>query len=347
VRLAYLITTYDQPAHLERLVSALDAEGCDFYIHVDKHVEIEPFEKPLRGRPNVHFVSRRVRVQWMGFSQVQSILELMTAAAHRGFVYCTLLSGSDYPIKSNRRIRNFFEHAAEEFITFWRLEDRPSWRHKIEYFYPIDWIPIRGYSKDDEPVYARRLFWGRFHKYRHLMPTRKFPFEMVPYGGSDWWSLSEPCVRHILEFTGRNAAFSRFYRFTHCPSEMFFHTIIMNSPFATRARMSSQYVAWSAATSSEKKREEASMLAEELFNMRYIDWSGQHTGQREAPAILDERDWPRLQESPALFGRKFEPLRSAVLLDRIDNVLRVEPLANGGGVPNDPARRGQVGYESV
>jgi hypothetical protein len=59
------------------------------------------------------------------------------------------------------------------------------------------------------------------------------------------------------------------------------------------------------------------MLPESDFNLRHIDW----TAVREAPAILDDRDWEALRASPCLFARKFEPRRSARLLDRIDREL--------------------------
>jgi hypothetical protein len=318
MRLAYLITAYHQPSHLHRLVCALEAQGSEFFVHVDKRVSIEPFERPLRGRHNVHFAKTRFAVQWMGFSQVQSILHLLTEASAKGFDYCVLLSGSDYPIKSNDHIRSFYENTDEEFITFWRLEDRPSWGSKIQYYYPIEWVPIRGWSKDTEPVYWRRFFWGRFHQYRRWMPRRKFPFAMVPFGGSDWWSLSAGCVADLLRFVAANPAYVRFYRYTHCPSEMFFHTIVLNSGWRQKVRGFSEYEAWRKNTSEADKARESKMLPEDGFNLRYIDWSGTKTGERESPAVLDNRDWEQLLASPDLFARKFEVGASDGLLHKID-----------------------------
>lgn len=330
MRLAYLITAFDQPEHLHRLVSALAGEECEFYVHIDASVDDRPFALGGLGKKsNVHFVQGRVKVRWMGFSQVESILLLLMLATQKGFDYCVLLSGSDYPIKSNEYIQSFYGRANQEFITFWRLSDRPGWQHKIEYYYPIDQIPILGWSKNTEHSYLRRLFWGRFHQYRHRMPQRRFPFDMVPYGGSDWWSLSQGCVRHILDFVKANPAYSRFYRYSHCPSEMFFHTIIMNSPWAERVCNFAEYNQWSASTSEEDKRSDLCMLPEDAFNMRYIDWGGVRTGSRETPAILDDRDWPRLQASPNLFARKFQTGRSDGVLDRIDR--EILGLHNGGG----------------
>jgi hypothetical protein len=318
MRIAYLITAYDQPTHLKRLVSALDHSGTDFYIHIDARADITQFNEGLANRPNVHFAANRVRVEWMGFSQVESILQLLALAAGKGFDYCVLLSGSDYPIKDNAHLQSFYKEANEEFITFWRLSDRPSWLHKIEYFYPIDQIPIRGWSKGTESRYWRRLFWGRFHQYRHWMPRRKYPFSLTPYGGSDWWSLSEGCVGSILRFVAENPAFCRFYRYTHCPSEMFFQTIVLNSEWGRRVRNYAAYQAWSATTDAKTKTSEFAMLDEDAFNLRYVDWSGTLTGERETPAILDDRDWDGLRASANLFARKFDRRQSASVLDRID-----------------------------
>ena len=119
---------------------------------------------------------------WRGwvFHLVELTVMLMREASLERFNYCVLLSGSDYPIKSNIFIKKFFDTATKEFIGFWRLEDRPSWKHKIEYFYPIDLVPIYGHSKHIEKSYWRRLFWGRFFKYRWLMPKRSYLKGMIP-----------------------------------------------------------------------------------------------------------------------------------------------------------------------
>jgi hypothetical protein len=325
VKLAYLITAYDQPAQLDRLVNVLDGEDVDFYIHVDRNVDIAPFERPHGSRKNVHFLRDRVRVRWMGYSQVESILRLMAKAAENGFDFCTLLSGSDYPIKSNREIENFFRRTDKELMTFWRLQDKPSWLHKIEYYYPIDLVPIHGYHKECETVSWRRWFWRLHFRYQPSMAKRTFIKGMVPYGGSDWYSLSYQCVSHVLNFVAENPAFVRFFKCTHCPSELFFHTIILNSDLRHRVMNLEEYEQWSSSTSDSDKLREDKCLPEDSFNLRYIDWSGDVTKAREAPAILDTRDWEMIRSSQDLFARKMHPVVSRDLLELIDtHILGVE-----------------------
>lgn len=321
MKIAYLITAYDQPEHLGRLVDTLDGPHADFFVHVDRRVDIEPFRRALPPRENIQFVANRVTVNWMGFTQVESILELLRCAHRKGFDYCVLLSGSDYPIKSNSQIVKFYTEAKTEFIVFWLLEDRPSWQHKTAYFYPIDLVPIYRYFRNTEPAYWRRFFWGRFFKYRHMMPRRKPLNDMKPYGGSDWWSLSFICVDYVLRYVDENPAYVRHYRYTHCPSEMFFQTIILNSDLKARVQNYQLYAKWSATTAADAKRREDAMLPEDSFNFRYIEWSKGRTDGSGSPAVLDERDWPKLVASADLFARKFHPRLSSRVLDQIDNDL--------------------------
>lgn len=313
MRKAYLITAYNQPSHLRRLIEALQEERASFYIHIDATVGIGPFKEAVGGRGDVQFVKSR-KVKWMGFSQVESILELMKRAVGDKVDYVSLISGSDYPIKPTEYIMDFFANAREELITFWRLDDRPSWLDKIKYYYPIDLVPIKSY----ETAGFRRYWWGYYYKLQHYMPLRRRPLGFVPYGGSDWWSMSADCARYVLEYVKNNPRYVSFYRYTHCPSEMFFHSIVLNSEYASRVRNYQEYERWRVKGTADVQP----MLPEDTFNLRYIDWSGERTRERECPAVLDERDFEALSRSPDLFARKFEEARSERLIQMIDSRLR-------------------------
>lgn len=321
MRIAFLIMAHDKPQQLLRLVQALDCAQASFHIHIDRKVDQSPFLELLGNRANVHFLSDRIVANWMGFSLVEATLRMLAQAAAHGFDYCVLLSGSDYPIKSRADLIAFFERADKEYIAFWRLEDRPSWKHKVQHYFPIDAIPIRNYSSNREPIYWRRLFWGRFFKYRKHLPKRRFLKGLVAYGGPDWWSLSYRCVEYVLNYVKDNPGYKRFYKYTSSPGEMFFQTIILNSEWARRVENFDNYGNWSAARAAHRIVSDGDMLPDEDFNYRYVDWSGETSAARETPAILDERDWESLCNSRSHFARKFDPLRSASLLHRIDREL--------------------------
>jgi hypothetical protein len=318
--IAYLITAYHQPDHLARLIDALAHPAARIFVHVDRKVPIEPFRAAIANRKGVVFLDERVRVNWMGFSQVDSSLRLIRAALLARPRYCVLLTGSDYPIKCNEAIMSLYAQASEEFISFWRVADRPSWYRKVAHHYPVDVIPIRGWAKGSERSLFVRLFWGRYFAALRYLPKRRFPADLQPYGGSDWWSLSARCLEYVLTFVDSRPDVVRFFRTALCPSDMFFQTIVLNSPFARSVCGYDEYTRWSAETSTESKEREDNMLPENAFNHRHIDWSGEKSGMRERPAVLDGRDWEALERSANLFARKFESGRSDSLLDRIDAI---------------------------
>ena len=64
------------------------------------------------------------------------------------------------------------------------------------------------------------------------------------YGGSTWWSFSRDFANYLLNFINANQEFVNFYRNTRSPDEMFYHTIIMNSPFCKSVRPSCTFTEW-------------------------------------------------------------------------------------------------------
>jgi hypothetical protein len=123
---------------------------------------------------------------------------------------------------------------------------------------------------------------------------RKFPRGFEPFGGSAFWCLSRECVEYVLSFVEQNRKFVRFFRHVLIPEEIFFQTIVLNSP-----------------------------LKESLINddLRYVHWPGDSPAH---PAILREDDFESIAESSCLFARKFDTSVDAGVLDMIDRKLLSE-----------------------
>lgn len=316
---AYLILAHSQPEQLARLVNAITNKHADIYIHIDKSIDIEKFKLPFSETKNVYFIGKRRTVTWMGYSTVVATLDLMKAASSKKYKYYNLISGADYPIKSNNYINDYLENSSNELINFWKLSDRKSWLSKIEYYYHVDLMPLRG------PEHRPRIhgyYWTLLHRIKKHFPKRIFLADLEPYGGAPWWSLTHECVQYILDYVSKNRKYCNYFKYTLCPDDMFFQTIVLNSEFASNAMNFEQYTEWSNQTDRKTKDEEKQMIAEDSFNLRYIDWSGEITGEREIPATLDDRDFVKLKESHCLFARKFDTTTSARLLDQIDDKLR-------------------------
>jgi hypothetical protein len=111
------------------------------------------------------------------------------------------------------------------------------------------------------------------------------------YGGSTYWSLSRACIEHVLDFTKQNKYVLNRFKYTLCPEEFYFQTIIINSGFAGNVINN---------------------------NLRYIDWNYRN-GNR--PSVLDDSDYENILNSNAFFARKFEYPISLVLLKKIKKLI--------------------------
>lgn len=107
MKIAYLISAYKDPIQLNRLIKRLNGKGIYFYIHIDKNADINIFRKTLDGLVNVFFTNKRFKVSWGGWSQVLYQKELIKSAlsSNLKFNRLFLISGQDYPIKSNEYIK--------------------------------------------------------------------------------------------------------------------------------------------------------------------------------------------------------------------------------------------------
>ncbi len=135
--------------------------------------------------------------------------------------------------------------------------------------------------------------------------------DMTPYASSQWWALSRDAVHYILDFVATHRRFVDFYKRSLIPDEMFFHTILGNSPFRERAARNFTYADWTRGLS----RNPAALTAEHID--RFAD-----------PAFqLDDVEGI----GPCFFARKFVP-SDGPLLDRIDRIR----AAGIGAAPSSP-----------
>ena len=274
MKTAYVISAYKRPAHLSRLVRRLHT-GSDtvFLVHVDRKTDDRTFQSMTAGVEGlgVRFLPRHA-CHWGGFGHVRASLkgidELVRSGADPDYV--VLLSGQDYPIKSNAYIHDFLTRGeGRSFILNFPLPTE-SWSHggmpRIQ-----DW----------------HLRYRRLHV--RLPLRRRLPHHLRPWGGSAYWIVSRSALRTIHEFVQANPWYVRFFEHVDIPDELFFQTILFNSPEAERCID---------------------------FVLHYTEWS-----RDPAPAILTREDFPHLEASTCLFARKFDPAVDAAVLDQIDDRL--------------------------
>jgi hypothetical protein len=278
MRFAYIILAHKLPHQLVRLVRALDSPNAIFFIHIDRrsppHVA-DPIHAAIDGKSNIVFLERR-RCQWGGFGLLAVTLDALRDIAHspQPSDFAILLTGQDYPIKPTTYIEAFMEgHPGTSFLSYWSLPTTL-------------WHPKGGVNRIAH-WHTRR--WGL---HVQLPLRREVPNGLRPYGGAAFWCLPLEVVRYVDEFARSRPAVIDFFKHVDVPDELFFQTVILNSPFQHRVVND---------------------------HLRFIDWG---LGDRTHPAILTREQVPALAASKHLFARKFDETEDAGVLDLIDEHIR-------------------------
>ena len=302
MNLAYLILAHNQPDHLSRLVSALREDWTRCYIHVDTKADIRAFE-PLRAQPQTVLIANRVDACWGGFSLVRATLNLMAAAVRDTpeADWFLLLSGADYPIRGNREIHDYFARSTSEHISLMAMPT-PDGRKPLNRLERYHFEGARGRPK------AKRVLLTQTNRLLEKIYKRNYrPIlgDLAPYASSQWWALSRDAVLYILDFVASHPRLVDFYKRSLIPDEMFFHTILGNSPFRERATRNLTYADWTRGLS----RNPAPLTAAHID--RFAD-----------PAFrLDDVEGA----GPCFFVRKFSSADGA-LLDRLDALRADAPV---------------------
>ena len=281
MNLAYIISAYKLPEQLVRLVARLNTDASHFVIHVDEKSDdavFEPIATALEPLSNVRLLERH-RCDYGGFGHVRATLKGITELVRLGlpFDYVILLTGQDYPIKSNERIAEFFrEHRGQSFLDYFSLPS-DGWKGGGTDRFESWHLRLRG----------RHVRIPRRHATSLL--RRRIPLGLRPFGGSPYWCLSRACIEYVAAFVERSPSYVRFFRFVDVPDEIFFHTILLNSP-----------------------------LRGELVNddLRYVEWRDPEVAG--GPALLGTPDLEKVMSSTSLFARKFDITFDADVLDLID-----------------------------
>ena len=288
---AILITAYKNYHHLEEIIQCFD-DNFELYIHLDKKSKISENElTKLKSNDAVKLVSQKYKVNWGGFYHLKSILYLTEQALKNPEnQYFHLITGHDFPIKKASYFGEFFENNDAEYMEYYTI---PKMGHadnnnmdRIEYFNFHDLWNSKIHKQFEKIRLIIRL-------QKRLGFKRKLSSKMPKlYGGSTYWSLSRECLEYVLEFTQKNKWVLNRFKYTLCAEEFYFQTLIMNSNFAPKVVND---------------------------NLRHIDWVARNGNN---PAVLDETDFEKLEETNAVFARKFDYPQSIGLLNKIKKLIQ-------------------------
>ena len=276
MRLAHLILAHNNPLQLERLVKRISHVNADVYIHLDSKTDITAYAH-IKDLPNTFFTKKRIKVVWGEYSTMECALIGMEEILETGidYTHVNLLSGNDYPLKSADTIQQFlFANAGKTFMWYETIYN--EWHH--------------GQARMNNYYLGEFGFPGRYHLaafMNKLLPKRKLPYNLVAYGRAQWLTITPECIRFAVRYMKDHPALERFFKMTWAVDEVYFQTILCNSP-----------------------------LKDKLVNdnLRYLELQPDFR-----PRILTIADAQTLSSSGKFYARKFDSAVDTAIFDYLDN----------------------------
>jgi hypothetical protein len=281
-KIAYSIFEYENPERVARLASRVQTKSDFVRIHLDPIIGKKKFgewkkiiEKKCQ-QGDMRIVSE-FRCKYGSFGLVDANLSAMRDYEDYDYDYFIDLSGDSYPLKSPEVIKKELGEKNCARMEFFKLPYKGWYQgglHRLNYSYYF--LPMKKYPY----VWTFRL--PRIRK--------GLPCGLKPYGGRGSRCLQKKHVSYILQFTEENPIVKKFFRRVWGPSELFYPTILLNSPLSSTVINQS---------------------------VLYFDFSE----RASHPKTLKKSDLETLKRSGKLFARKFNPNVDKDVLDSIDQML--------------------------
>jgi hypothetical protein len=277
---AYIVMAHTAPEQVGRLIRRLSAgdAATSFFIHVDRKsprsVATELAEQ-IRSVPNCDFMRSR-KVYWGHWSQIAVSIDGLGAIERSGHDpdQSVLVTGQHYPIRPHDEIMGRLADPGAAFIQCEPLPNDDWWPHQ------------RGGLDRFERVWVRR---PRMQMEMLPLVKKQLPARYRPWGGSAYWSLGREHRKRMLEAIDERDLMRRF-RHSLAGDEVFFQTVLMNSP-----------------------------LRESIVNdsLVFAIWKPRANN----PETLTSGDLEAMAGSDKLFARKIDARADPALPDAIDDRL--------------------------
>lgn len=292
---AFLINAHNNFNVLKVLLSQLSHKDFDIYIHVDAKTKTLPKEMLLASVKNasINFIER-MNVAWGEYSNVKSIIALMTAASKSYHDYYHVISGADLMLVTPDEFIKFFENnRGFEFVGFSKTFNEDLYRYR-HYF--------RAKARSKSPSVG--LMFARIHKLLIII-QKVFGLAVdVKYDvvkkGADWYSVTHEAVKFIIQ---EEPTFRKYFYRASTPTEFLPHTILYNSDFRDRIYQPQPYTEGAAC-------------------LRYIDWD---RGQPYTFTINEKEEL--LSVKGYIFARKFDENIDMDIVKAVSNAVSLKRIA--------------------
>lgn len=285
-----LITAYKDESMLLRLIRHFSGPSFRVFVHIDKKSrELSLDRLKALKQPNLEVISK-FKITWGSINHVKAVLELIRISLRYSDIeYYHLISGSDMPLHSPSWFVSRFEKDRKSYFSNGTLpvlnrEHTRVWRTKF-------WLPsVFDPRSIIVKMITKALFWLQVKLNVERKALGEIAMKDVRFG-MIWSSFSRGGGGQFLEFAATHPRFMRALNFTMVPEEAFFVTALMGTSYQPD---------------------------DNSTDLRYYEWT------REMPAVLDETDFNKVVDSRYIFARKMDSVKSAKLIDLIEQKIARE-----------------------
>lgn len=204
-----------------------------------------------------------------GYSQICVELALLSEATKKPHSYYHLISGVDFPLKSQADIHQFFDdNAGKEYISFDQCKERmEEFKDRIRYYHWLQDKIGRNRGKLVAIMYKLEDASLRMQHVLKVDRLKRCPYEIKK--GANWFSITHDLAVYLLS----QKNIKKYFGNSLCADELVVQTLAYASPY--RDNITGD-------------------------NLRFIDW------YRGDPYTFTSDDYSQLVASDQLFARKFD-----------------------------------------
>lgn len=229
MNIVYFISAYKFPDQLVRLINRLLAPNVYILIHLDKKMDpvaVKQIKNAISSKLNVELIKRNY-CSWGDFGLVNATNNAIIKVFEDQIPcdYFIPLSGQHYPIKPhNELIKYLSDNNGKSFMTHFSL---PTSNWDGEGMDRIEkWNFSMPWSRKNFAFSKRYLKIKKYVDY--LLPKRKFPQGLIPYGGDTWWVLHSDALEYVYNFLHDEYKVIHYFKYVFIPDEIIYPTILNN-----------------------------------------------------------------------------------------------------------------------